>query len=176
MKRSVAVVALLTSFAVPSAVSSSTASADVPKLACTPSQIRVQVLSEMKGMNALPNVILFTNVGGSCFLPRHNIPVQPEKAMSAIRRKAGPVSLTQSLLGIVTLVHGASVRSNIQWTSTPPKGWNNSSCPSSMEIIGMDVGGPTSAWPMKFHGWPATFTFCAFFTVKLSSTVIRLGS
>ena len=176
MKRFAAAAVLLSLVAAPSTVSSSAASADVLKLACTPSQIRIQVFSEMKGTKfALPNVILFTNTKGSCFLPRHNIPVQPEKATSLIRRNAGPVSPVLSLPGLVTLAHGASVRSTIQWTAPPPKGWTNSSCPPS-EITGVDVGGPTSAWTMKFHRWPATFAFCAAFTVKLSSSIIRLGS
>lgn len=118
--------------------------------------------------------VVFKNTGPTCELSRSTVSVIAETG-AAVSPRALSKKYLPVVLGLPFPVqHGGSAHTWLEVTDTQPKNWKPILCPPTA-VSGLEVGGPSQTWPLKYFALTAVGV-CSAFIINARSGLLQPGA
>jgi hypothetical protein len=119
--------------------------------------------------------VTYKNIGTECEMAKSTVVVIAETGAAASPR---PLTKTYSLAAPAssfTVPHGGSAHTWLEVTDRQPKNWTPIVCPPTA-VSGLEVGGPSRTWPLKYFAIYPAVGVCFAFIIKADSGLLDSGA
>ena len=146
---------------------------------CRPGQmaetVRLVAMKPPSSSIAWEGQVAYKNTGATCEMARSTVLVVAETSSAASPR---PLTKRYSLTvrgNPFTVGHGDGAHTWVEVTDTQPKNWTPIVCPASA-VSGLEVGGPSRTWPLKYFAINPAVGVCFAFIIKAASGSLAPGA
>jgi len=124
--------------------------------------------------NAWYGKVTYRNRGAECELATSTVSVIAESGDAYSTQPA--MTNAPVLRGSpFTVEHGGSAHTWLEVTDRQPKNWQPGYCPARL-VIGLDVGGPSKTWPLKYFALTPAVDICSDYIIKAASGSVDPGT
>jgi len=118
--------------------------------------------------------VKYKNTGAECEMVRSTVMVQAQIGGAASQRTLSMKNSPVSEGGSFPVQHNGVAHAWLEVSNVPHRNWQPGYCPP-VTVSGLNVGGPSSAWPLNYFALSPEVSICSDITVKVVSGMLEPG-